>query len=60
MAKANLSASQYQDADKAHTNSGCYVSVTGTLHPGRQPRELLSISNFTLLAPPPAIENKLG
>lgn len=51
-ARANLTADQYADADRAHMNDGMYVQVAGRLHPGRQPRSLTNISSFALLPMP--------
>jgi len=44
--RANLNAAQYEQADKAHMQDGAFVTVTGKLHPGRQPRQLSDIKSF--------------
>jgi hypothetical protein len=48
-ARAVLSAEDYATADRAHMTNGAYVLVTGCLRPGRQPRQLINTTNFTLL-----------
>jgi hypothetical protein len=48
-ARANLSADQYEQADKAHMTDGAYVKVKGILHPGRQPPQLSDIASFELM-----------
>lgn len=48
--RTTLSADDYATADRAHMSGGAYVRVTGTLHPGRQPRLLTSASHFELIA----------
>ncbi len=48
-ARANLTAEQYEQADKAHMKDGAFVKVTGTLNPGRQPRQLTDIKSFDLM-----------
>jgi hypothetical protein len=48
-ARTNLTAPQYEKADKAHMTEGVYVRIAGKLHPGRQPRMLIDISNFDLV-----------
>lgn len=48
-ARANLTADQYDLADKAHMNDGAFVKVAGKLHPGRQPRQLNDIKSFELM-----------
>ncbi len=48
-ARASLNARQYAEADKAHMTEGSYVKVAGTLHPGRQPRQLLELRLFELI-----------
>ena len=48
-ARANLTADQYELADKAHMTDGAFVKVAGKLHPGRQPRQLSDIKSFELL-----------
>ena len=50
-ARATLSAQQYQQADQAHMTEGAYVQVTGKLQPGRQPRAMTELSQFTLILP---------
>lgn len=47
--RANLDATQYEQADKAHMQDGAFVKVTGKLHPGRQPRQLSDIKAFDLM-----------
>ena len=48
-ARANLTAEQYEQADKAHMKDGAFVKVSGKLHPGRQPRQLSDIKSFELM-----------
>jgi hypothetical protein len=48
-ARASLTAEQYEQADKAHMKDGAFVTVTGKLHPGRQPRQLSDIKSFELM-----------
>jgi hypothetical protein len=48
-ARANLTADQYEHADKAHMAEGAFVKVAGKLHPGRQPRQLSDIKSFELM-----------
>lgn len=48
-ARANLTAVQYELADKAHMTDGAFVKVAGKLHPGRQPRQLSDIRSFELM-----------
>jgi hypothetical protein len=48
-ARANLTADQYDQADKAHMQDGAFVKVAGKLHPGRQPRQLSDIKSFELM-----------
>jgi hypothetical protein len=48
LAKVNLSADDYAKADKAHMTNGEYVRVTGRLHPGRQPRSLTDVAQFSV------------
>lgn len=45
-ARIDLTADQYEVADRAHMTSGAYVKVAGKLHSGRQPRWLTDISRF--------------
>ena len=45
-AQVNLTAEQYQIADRIHMTEGAYVIVSGRLRPGRQPRRLDDISGF--------------
>lgn len=45
-ARANLSAEDYIEADKAHMNDGSYALFHAKLHPGRQPRLLTEIDSF--------------
>lgn len=52
--RANLDAHDYEQADQAHMTSSAYVRVSGRLHPGRQPRTLDNIGEFTALLPGPA------
>lgn len=44
-----LTPGQYAIADQAHMTNGAYVCITGRLHPGRQPRQLTNISNFSIV-----------
>ena len=44
-ARTNLTADQYEKADKAHMTEGVYVKTAGKLHPGRQQRTLTGITN---------------
>ena len=48
-ARADLNPDQYADADKAHMTEGAFVKVAGSLHPGRQPRQLSNIKSFELI-----------
>lgn len=48
-ARANLTAEQCEQADKAHMKEGAFVKVSGKLHPGRQPRQLSDIKSFELM-----------
>ncbi|MDI9335417.1 MAG: hypothetical protein QM520_00065 [Gammaproteobacteria bacterium] len=48
-ARTTLTAEQYEQADKAHMKDGAFVKVSGTLHPGRQPRTLSGIKSFELM-----------
>jgi len=48
-ARANLTAEQYEKADRAHMKDGAFVKVSGRLHPGRQPRQLSDIRAFELM-----------
>lgn len=48
-ARANLTADQYDQADKAHMQDGAFVKVAGKLHHGRQPRQLSDIKSFELM-----------
>lgn len=43
-----LTPEHYEVADKAHMTNGAYVRVTGKLRPGRQPRQLTDITEFTV------------
>jgi len=56
-AKTALSAEDYAKADRAHMTNGTYVQVTGRLLPGRQPRQLMSISRFDLISQVIASQN---
>jgi len=56
-AKTALSAEDYAKADRAHMTNGTYVQVTGRLLPGRQPRQLMSVSRFDLISPVIASQN---
>lgn len=61
-AKVILSSNQYAEADKAHMKEGAYVQVKGKLLPGRQPRQLSELSQFTLILPsdnPPQSNNEI-
>jgi len=49
-ARTVLSSVDYASADRAHMASSAYVSVTGRLRPGRQPRQLTDLTSFRLLA----------
>jgi hypothetical protein len=44
-----LSADDYEKADQAHMKEGAYIMVTGRLLPGRQPRQLAEMTDFTVL-----------
>ena len=48
-ARAHLTADQYEQADIAPMKDGAFVTVTGKLHPGRQPRQLSDIKAFALM-----------
>lgn len=48
-ANADLNSDQYGMADFAHMKEGVYVLVAATLRPGRQPRQLINISEFELV-----------
>lgn len=50
-ARVALSAEQYKKADQAHMTEGAYVQIAGKLHPGRQPRAMTELSQFTLILP---------
>lgn len=45
-AQANLTAEEYEIADRVHMTDGTYVIVLGRLHQGRQPRRLTDIIAF--------------
>jgi hypothetical protein len=47
-ARIDLTADQYEVADRAHMTYGAYVLVAGKLHPGRQPRSLTEIRRFEM------------
>lgn len=49
-ARTNLNSDDYMSADKAHMQNGSYVRLKGKLRHGRQPRQLIDISNFQLLS----------
>ncbi|MGP1682592.1 MAG: hypothetical protein ACTS8S_09730 [Giesbergeria sp.] len=44
-----LTPEQYAIADEAHMTNGAYVRVTGKLRPGRQPRQLTGITDFSIV-----------
>lgn len=48
-ARTSLSPDDYEKAKSAHMQHGAYVSVTGRLRPGRQPRQLKDVSAFEIL-----------
>lgn len=48
-ARTVLSADDYRKADQAHMTNGAYIQVAGRLLPGRQPRQLVNVSKFSLL-----------
>jgi hypothetical protein len=48
-ARTNLTADDYEKADKAHMKEGVYVKVAGQLNQGRQPRQLINIRSFELI-----------
>lgn len=48
-ARTVLTPEQYAIADKAHMTNGAYVRVTGKLRPGRQPRQLTDITEFSIV-----------
>lgn len=49
-ARAVLTPEQYAIADQAHMTNGAYVRVTGKLRPGRQPRQLADITDFSIVS----------
>ncbi|QYG04811.1 hypothetical protein [Janthinobacterium sp. PAMC25594] len=49
-ARTSLSPDDYEKAQAAHMQHGAYVSVTGRLRPGRQPRQLKDVSSFQILS----------
>lgn len=49
-ARTVLTPDQYVIADEAHMTNGAYVRVTGKLRPGRQPRQLTDISDFSIVS----------
>jgi hypothetical protein len=50
-ARTNLTADQYKRADVAHMHDGVFVRINGRLQPGRQPRQLTNITEFSLVRP---------
>jgi len=48
-AKANLNSMQYAKADKAHMKSGSFIKVKGVIQSGKQPRNLINITQFDLI-----------
>ncbi len=49
-ARAVLTPEQYAIADQAHMTNGAYIRVTGRLRPGRQPRQLTDIIDFSIVS----------
>jgi len=49
-ARTMLSPDDYAKANSAHMQHGVYVSVTGRLRPGRQPRQLVDVSSFGMIS----------
>jgi hypothetical protein len=47
--RTSLSPDDYEKAKSAHMQHGAYVSITGRLRPGRQPRQLKDVSSFDML-----------
>jgi hypothetical protein len=48
--RLTLDADQYEDADRAHmTKGGAYVRASGILYPGRQPRRMTDITEFSVI-----------
>lgn len=45
-----LSAEQYALADQAHMKKDQFIVLTGSLRPGRQPRQLVDIKSFQLVS----------
>ena len=48
-ARVHLNSDQYEVADRAHMQTGVFVKVTGLLNPGRQPRRLAPMSDFSVV-----------
>ncbi len=54
-ARTTLSPDSYEKATSAHMQHGAYVSITGRLRPGRQPRQLVDVSSFEVINRSPAV-----
>ena len=50
-ARLDLDPDSYARAAEAHMKTGAFVVVAGRLRPGRQPRQLVDVSSFTILPP---------
>lgn len=50
-AKATLEPKEYSEAIIAHKTNGAYVLFYGKIQPGRQPRQIIELSQFRLLLP---------
>jgi hypothetical protein len=48
-ARTVLTHEQYAIADQAHMTNGAYVRITARLRPGRQPRQLTDITDFSII-----------
>lgn len=48
-ARLTLNSEQYFKVDQAHMSKGSYVQIVGILHPGRQPRRMSDITEFSVI-----------